>query len=157
MRPLCEAIGQGGIPCRSSTEIERDLWAKVLYNALLNPLGALVGVPYGTLGERPQTRAIMETIARETFQVMQAAGFETHWSSADDYLATFYADLLPPTASHQSSMLLDLRAGRGSEIGQLSGAIAELARAHGVPAPVNRALFDLIRGAERGEISDSST
>lgn len=149
--PLCAAIGEGGIPCESSGEIARDLWAKVLYNALLNPLGALLGVPYGSLGERPQTRAIMEKIARETFAVMRAAGFETHWTSADDYLATFYADLLPPTASHQSSMLLDLRAGRRTEIDRLCGAIAELARAHGVPAPVNRALFELIRAAEQRE------
>jgi len=149
--PLCSAISDGGIPCETSGEIARDLWAKILYNALLNPLGALVGLSYGALGEQPQTRALMETIARETFAVMGAAGYESHWASADDYLTTFYAVLLPPTASHLSSMLLDLRAGRRTEIDRLSGAIAELAQAHGVPAPVNRAMFELIRAAEQRE------
>lgn len=149
LKPLCAAIGAGGIACEVSREIERDLWAKVLYNDLLNPLGALVGVPYGVLGEGPQTRALMEALARETFRVMQAAGFETHWASADDYLATFYSELLPPTANHQSSMLQDLRAGRPTEIEQLCGAIDRLGEAHGVSVPLNRALLTLIRGAEQ--------
>jgi 2-dehydropantoate 2-reductase len=158
IEPLCRAISEGGVPCETSLEIARDLWAKVLYNALLNPLGALIGVPYGALGDRPQTRAIMQAIARETFSVMHAAGFETHWSSADDYLETFYAELLPPTAGHQSSMLLDLQAGRRTEIDRLSGAIANLGAAHGVQAPVNRAMFELIRGSEqRDSPADSPT
>ncbi len=149
--PLCAAIARGGIPCEVSHEIARDLWAKVLYNDLLNPLGALVGVAYGVLGERPQTRAVMEALAHETFSVMRAAGFESHWASADEYLTTFYAELLPATADHQSSMLQDLRAGRPTEIDQLCGAITGLADEHGVPAPLNRALLALIHGVERHE------
>jgi 2-dehydropantoate 2-reductase len=129
--------------------MEKDLWAKVLYNQLLNPLGALVGVTYGVLGERAQTRSVMDALARETFEVMRAAGFECHWDSADEYLAVFYAKLLPPTAFHQSSMLQDLQAGRETEIEQLCGVIAQLAERHGVEAPINQALLVLIRAAER--------
>ena len=148
LRPLCEAIARGGVPCELSDDIVKDLWAKVLYNDLLNPLGALVGVPYGTLGERTETRSIMRGLAVETFAVMHAAGYSTHWASADAYLETFYAKLLPPTAEHQSSMLQDLRAGRPTEIDPLCGAICELAEQSGIDAPLNRALFTLIRAAE---------
>jgi 2-dehydropantoate 2-reductase len=151
LEPLCRAISTGGVPCQLTAEIERDLWAKVLYNCLLNPLGALVGVPYGSLGDRAQTRAIMETVATEIFAVLAHAGFETHWSSAPEYLETFYRRLLPPTALHESSMLQDLRAGRPTEIDVLCGAVAELAARCGVPAPANQALAHLIRAAERRE------
>ena len=43
LRPLCARIARGGVDCRIEPEIERDLWAKVPYNSLLNPLGALTG------------------------------------------------------------------------------------------------------------------
>jgi 2-dehydropantoate 2-reductase len=146
---LSDAIQAGGVPCALSEAIEKDLWAKVLYNSLLNPLGALVGVPYGALGEREETRAIMEAIAEETFRVMHVAGYSSHWDSPSEYLDTFYEQLLPPTAEHQSSMLQDLHAGRPTEIDQLCGAICTLAEKHGIEAPLNRALHTLIRVAEQ--------
>lgn len=155
LRPLCDAIAAGGVPCELSQDIEKDLWAKVLYNDLLNPLGALVGVAYGTLGERAETRAIMRALAEETFSVMHAAGFSSHWASTEEYLATFYAKLLPPTAEHQSSMLQDLRAGRRTEIDPLCGAICALAEANRIEAPLNRALYTLIRTAEQRTHTDS--
>jgi len=152
---LCDAISMGGVPCQLTAEIEKDLWAKVLYNCLLNPLGALVGVPYGTLGERPQTRAIMEVVAVEIFALLARAGFQTHWFSASEYLEIFYRRLLPSTALHESSMLQDLRAGRPTEIDVLCGAVAELAARHQVPAPVNEALARLIRAAERRDAAEA--
>ena len=93
-------------------------------------------------------RALLEAIARETFAVMHASGFETHWATADDYLATFWNDLLPPTARHESSMLTDLRAGRTTEIDALCGAVVKLASQYDTPAPLHTALLTLIRTAQ---------
>lgn len=146
--PLCRAIDQGGIPCAPSDGIERDLFAKLLYNCLLNPLGALVGVPYGALGRRAEARAIMESVAEEIFAVLAASGRGTHWASAGEYLGTFYESLLPPTERHESSMLQDLRAGRATEIDALCGAVCDLAEQHGIETPVNAALATLVRAAE---------
>ncbi len=148
LEPLCRAIREGGIPCEPSASIEKDLWAKLLYNSLLNPLGALVGVPYGDLGKGDATRRIMEAVAREVFAVMDAAGFATHWRNAEEYLETFYAKLLPPTARHQSSMLQDLRAGRATEIDSICGVVGRLGEEQGVATPVNDALALLVRVAE---------
>ena len=80
--PLCTAIATGGIPCEPTEEIAEDLWAKLLYNGTLNPLGAILGVSYGALGASEHTRAVMEALAHETFAVMRAAGWRTHWPSA---------------------------------------------------------------------------
>jgi 2-dehydropantoate 2-reductase len=148
LAPLCEAIRKGGIPCELSAQIARDLWAKLLYNVLLNPLGALLGVPYGVLAERAETRAIMASAAAETFAVMGAAGWSSHWPSARAYLDFFYAELLPATASHESSMLQDLRAGRLTEIDGLSGSVVRLGEQHDVATPVCEALTRLVHAAE---------
>jgi 2-dehydropantoate 2-reductase len=154
LKPLCEAIAIGGIPCELSADIQADLWAKVLYNCLLNPLGALVGVPYGALGECQETRNMIEEVAREVFEVLARTGHHTHWHSAEAYLETFYRDLLPPTAQHESSMLQDLRAGRPTEIDALCGAVTRLGIAHDVQTPVNEALTRLVHLAERRAPSD---
>ena len=146
--PLAEAIDRGGIPCITVPQIERDLWAKVLYNASLNPLGALLDVPYGVLAERPETRAILDAVMDEIFDVMRAEGAETHWTTASAYRSHFYEKLIPPTAAHESSMLQDLRAGRLTEIDALSGAIVSRGDAHGVATPVSSALATLIRARE---------
>lgn len=145
---LCEAIERGGIPCRPSRDIEADLWAKLLYNACLNPLGAIFGVPYGALGDSPHGRELLEALARETFAVMEASGHHTHFASADAWLETFYRDLLPPTAPHESSMLQDLRAGRRTEIDALTGAVVALAERHGVAVPSSRAVLEMVRFLE---------
>jgi len=145
---LAAGIAAGGIPCETSPEIARELWAKMLYNCALNPLGALLGVPYGELAERPPTRRLLGGIVREVFAVLHAAGFATHWASAEAYLADFFARILPATAGHESSMLQDLRAGRPTEIDALSGAVSELGRRVGVSTPVNDVLAELVRAAE---------
>jgi 2-dehydropantoate 2-reductase len=145
LAPLCDAISKGGIPCSVSTAMEADLWAKLLYNCALNPLAALLGVPYGALGENPESRAILEAVVREIFALLDATGRTTRWVSADSYLDFFFGQLLPPTRGHESSMLQDLRAGRPTEIDALNGAIAVLGRAAGVATPVNDALATLVK------------
>jgi len=147
--PLARAITAGGIPCATTDAIEADLLAKLLYNCLLNPLGALIGVPYGDLGRSPETRRILETVAREIFAVLEHAGRRTHWPTADAYLDTFYRELLPPTADHESSMLQDLAAGRPTEIEALCGAVVRMGAVHDVPTPVNAALTALVHAAEQ--------
>ena len=148
VEPLAAALSRGGLPAETTPEVAQDLLAKLLYNAALNPLGALLGVPYGELGRDPGTRAVMEAVVEEIFEVLRARGLSTRWPDAATYLRDFYARLLPPTATHESSMLQDLRAGRPTEVDAISGAVEELGRGAGVAAPVNAALRVLVHAAE---------
>ena len=148
LRALCTAIERGDLPCQPSEAIDADLWAKMLYNCALNPLGALIGVPYGVLAERAETRAILQAVVAEVFAVLTLTGARTHWSSASEYLEHFFAELLPATALHESSMLQDLRAGRRTEVGALTGAVGALAREHGLQTPVCNALTRLVLARE---------
>ena len=125
---LADALSLGGLPSAVTDDIGKDLWAKMLYNCPLNALGAVLQVPYGHLGEDENSRAIMERIVREVFQVMQGLGHASHWQSAGDYLKNFYEHLLPSTYSHESSMLQDIRTGRKTEIEALNGVIVREGR-----------------------------
>ncbi len=145
---LSSAIDAGGIPCQVTPTISKDLWAKLLYNCMLNGLSTVFDVPYGLLGESPHTRELMETIAHEVFAVMTAAGNATHWSSAEDYIDTFYKHQLPPTYNHEPSMLQDIRAGKRTEIDALNGAVVQLGQQHSIPTPANTTLTRMIQFME---------
>lgn len=148
VEPLCAAIAAGGIPCGPTEEIGRDLWAKMLYNCALNPLGAILNVPYGKLAADASSRFLMDRIAGEVFEAMAAAGFGTHWDSAEGFLEVFYGRLVPDTAGHKSSMLQDIRAGRRTEIEALSGAVLRLGERHRIAVPFNTAVYQLIKFME---------
>jgi 2-dehydropantoate 2-reductase len=62
-------INNSGIPCRYTDNIFSYLWDKLLYNCALNPLGAVMGVEYGKLGENRSARLVMDAIIEECFEV----------------------------------------------------------------------------------------
>ena len=134
---LSDALNQGGIPSAVTNNIAKDLWAKMLYNCPLNALGAILQVPYGHLGENKESRVRMDQIVEEVFQVMQRLGHASHWSTARDYLTTFYEKLLPSTYEHESSMLQDIRAGRKTEIEALNGVIVREGKKLNLDVPHN--------------------
>ena len=141
---LADALSQGGIPSSVTNEIGKDLWAKMLYNCPLNALGAVLQVPYGHLGESENSRALMEQIVEEVFQVMQGLCYKSHWQSTEEYLKYFYAQLLPSTYEHESSMLQDIRAGRNTEIEALNGVIVREGRKLGVDVSCNETVRNQI-------------
>jgi len=148
LAPLADQLSVGGLPTETTGDMRGVLWAKMLYNCALNPLGALAGRRYGELTADPRTRALLEEVVHEIFRVLAAAEFRLSWPNAEAYLEVFYAELIPPTAAHESSMLQDLRAGNPTEIEALCGAVERLAEKHHIDTPVVSALATLIRVAE---------
>ncbi len=146
---LCKFISDGGIPCIPTDSIEKDLWAKMLYNCLLNPLSAILKVPYGKLAEYKYTKKIMNEIAKEIFLTMHKAGYETYWDSAEKYLDIFYSQLIPSTATHRSSMLQDITKGKKTEIDSLNGAIIEIAERKKLNVPYNKSVYGMVKFLEK--------
>ena len=148
LEAVAQRISEGGLPAECSHDMRAVLWAKMLYNYALNPLGALVRKRYGALTANPATRAIVEEVVHEIFRVLDVIGIDVAWPNAAAYLETFHAELIPPTAEHESSMLQDLRAGRTTEIEALCGAVERLAESAGIETPVVSALAMLVRAAQ---------
>ena len=145
---LCDAITEGGIECRLTDTIGHDVWAKLLYNALLNPLGAIFNVPYGRLVETESSREIMARLGAEIFEIMDRLEARTHWKTIDEYRDAFYSAIVPPTYDHESSMLQDIRARRRTEIDAINGAVVRLAEKLGIEVPFNRMLVLQIKYLE---------
>jgi 2-dehydropantoate 2-reductase len=147
VQKLLDIMAGAGIPAEGTTDVRAELWGKTLYNCALNPLGAVMGVPYGELIQPAAWRIITE-IVREAFSVIHAEGIRLQWESADQYLRFLHDVQLPATALHHSSMLQDLARGRPTEIDFLNGSIVTKGAEHGIPTPVNACVTDLVKFRE---------
>ncbi|MCD8332907.1 MAG: 2-dehydropantoate 2-reductase [Clostridiales bacterium] len=148
MEPLAHAVAASGIPCETTAVLSEALWAKMLYNTTLNPLGAILRVPYGKLAESDDSRAIMDRLIDETFAVMKCHGYHTFWETPEDYKSEFYNKLIPDTSAHRSSMLQDMEKKQKTEIDTLNGCIDCLADQYNLEVPTHRMICELIRALE---------
>jgi 2-dehydropantoate 2-reductase len=146
---LAEAINNSGIPCEATKYIRRDLFAKLLYNSALNPLGAILGVHYGSLGDNQETRKIMNNVIHEVFAVITAMGEKTHWDTPEDYIEYFYGHQIPATYNHRPSMLQDIENGKRTEIDSLTGYVTAQGKLLGVQVPVCETLSGIVRFMEK--------
>lgn len=148
-RTWAARLDAAGVPAVYTDRLPALLWAKVFYNAALNPLGALRGVHYGALSEDAAARATMDAVIDEAFAVARAEGVALPWPTAAGYRTEFYGRLVPATYHHRSSMLQDLERGRRTEIGAINGEIVRRGAALGVATPVNGEIVERIRQEER--------
>lgn len=144
---LVALVESAGIQVKGSDNIMSSVWAKVLYNSALNPLGAIMGVPYGKLADS-HAWSIIEKIVKEDFLVAQTEGVVLPWKTAEEYLVFLRDFQLPNTAEHHSSMYQDITSGRKTEIDFINGAIASRAKRLGVGAPYNTCISEQIRFME---------
>lgn len=147
-RRWAEIVDAAGIPAVATDRLAALLWAKVFYNAALNPLGALLRLHYGALPEHAESRALMDAIIDEAFAVARAEGVPLAWSNAAEYRGEFYGRLVPATADHRASMLQDLERGRRTEVDAINGAVWRRGAARGITTPVNETLTRLIHLVE---------
>lgn len=147
-REWAARIDAAGVPAVHTDALPALLWAKVFYNAALNPLGALLDLHYGALPAHPTSRDLMDVVIDEAFAVAIAEGVRLKWPTAAAYRDEFYGRLVPATYDHRSSMLQDLTHGRRTEIDAINGAVWQRGAARGIDAPVNAALTRLLRVVE---------
>ena len=148
VKPLAEAIDKSGIPCETTMEVSKALWAKMLYNCTLNPLGAVLRVNYGKLADCENSKFIMNNIIDEIFKVMEASNNKSYWNNADEYKKVFYEKLVPSTYDHRASTLQDIERKIKTEIDTLTGSIIELGNKYNIDTPYNKMMYNLIKSIE---------
>jgi 2-dehydropantoate 2-reductase len=142
---LADACTRGGMPTNAVADARGPQWRKVIFNASTNPIGALTGLTHGRVCERPDLRALVSGLVDEGKAVAVAQGIVLDADPEDliDHAAK------PEVAyDHKASMLQDVEARRTTEIDYLNGGIVRFGREHGVPTPLNQAIWALVKGVE---------
>lgn len=138
------ALTGAGFEVQVVTDAESLLWGKLVINAAINPLTALLRVPNGELLRRPAARDLMQALAQEAAAVALAQGVCLPFADA----AAAAEEVARKTAANHSSMLQDVRRGAPTEIDAICGAIARAGERLGVPTPYNRACWQLTHATQ---------
>ena len=143
---LADACTRGGMPTHAVADARGPQWRKVIFNASTNPVGALTGLAHGRVCERPDLRALVSGLVDEGKAVAAAQGIEL---DADPEALIDHAAKPEVAYHHKASMLQDVEARRPTEIDYLNGGIVRFGREHGVPTPLNHAIWALVKGVEQ--------
>lgn len=141
LKPLADLLGKAGFIVETVMDIQSVQWGKMVINTAINPLTALLRIPNGALLTKPSARAVMSTAAREAAAVAVAKGVQLPYP--DPVLAV--ESIARRTAANYSSMLQDILRGAPTEIDFITGAIVRSGEKTGVPTPVNRTLWLLVK------------
>ncbi len=147
LRPLIGLFEQAGFSVATVADLEALVWGKLAINAAINPLTALLGVPNGELLARPAARDLMGKAAREVAAVAAARGIVLPYPDP----AAAAEDVASRTATNRSSMLQDIRRNAPTEIDAICGAVVQAGAAAGVPTPINRVLWQLVKAIRQPE------
>jgi 2-dehydropantoate 2-reductase len=139
--PLGEALRSAKFSVNVVEDAQSLVWAKLVINAAINPLTALLRVPNGKLLENSSAREMMGALASEVAKV--AAAENIHLPFPDPVTAA--KEVARKTAANHSSMLQDVLRGAPTEIDAICGAVVYIAQKHGLGTPINWACWRLIK------------
>ena len=142
---LRELLKKTGFQVEMIADPESLLWGKLVINAAINPLTALLRVANGELLERPAAREVMAEAAREAALVATRQGIALPYTDPLEAVENVAFN----TAQNISSMLQDVLRGTPTEIDAINGAILQAGERLGVPTPVNRMLWRLVSGLDQ--------
>lgn len=142
---LVEILRAGGFPVEVEADIQPRVWGKLVVNAAINPLTAILRVKNGDLLTDPHARLLMGRLAREAASVAKAHGVRLPFPGPERAAE----QVAEQTAENLSSMLRDVLRGAPTEVDSINGAVVSLAREYGLAAPVNRLVWELVQKQSR--------
>jgi 2-dehydropantoate 2-reductase len=137
---LMTRSGMNTIPLKDARGAQ---WTKLIFNASTNPVGALTRLHHGAATRFTPTGQLFNDLISEGEAVATKLGIELH---GDPRQLVRKGANAP--GKHRASMLQDVLAKRQTEVDFMNGAIVQWGEKVGVPTPLNKALWELIKGLE---------
>jgi 2-dehydropantoate 2-reductase len=142
-------IASAGLKARSFADLRPAQWSKLIFNATVNAVAALTGLPhdhhFAERERREDLGHLVYALMDEGKQVAAAAGVELH---EDPWEMNVHAT--QRGSAHFPSMLEDVQARRPTEIDLITGSLAREAERHGVDVPLHTTLLRLVKAREAG-------
>ncbi len=133
---------------RSTTvyDIRPHLWGKLIANAAINPVAALLDRPNGVVLDDVNAGEVARSLAQEAAAVAGAMRIALPFSDPWSYVRT----IVEQTAAMRNSMLYDLDMGAKTEIDFINGAVVAAGRRAAVATPHNETIMRLIKARSFG-------
>tara|TARA_B100000965_G_scaffold50578_2_gene37345 strand:- start:63286 stop:64236 length:951 start_codon:yes stop_codon:yes gene_type:complete len=143
-------LDKAGLNPTWSSDINKEIWRKLMINVAINPICAISGVKNGALLEIPELWIQALEAMKEAESVARASGVELGPIDIEDYLKK----VVTSTSDNRVSMLQDLMAGRKTEIDVICGAVISKGEEFGIKTPRNEILRALVKGIEMSQDLD---
>jgi 2-dehydropantoate 2-reductase len=140
---MAAILKQAGLPCVPLQDARGAQWTKVVFNSAVNPVGGLTHLHHGAAVRFAPTGALCEGLLQEGEAVAKALGITLHGDPR-----RMLAEGASAPMKRNPSMLMDVLATRQTEIDFVNGAIADRGENLGVPVPLNRAVWQMMKGLE---------
>ncbi|MBP1156292.1 2-dehydropantoate 2-reductase [Paenibacillus sp. PvR098] len=138
-----ELLEVAGFQAFLSKNITSRVWHKLLINAVINPLTAILQVTNGELPGLPQAQQLMRALFDEGTALAAALRIEL-----DPDLWEQLLEVCRRTSANRSSMLQDVLAGRPTEIDAINGGLLKKAESVGLFMPAHQAVYQLMKALE---------
>lgn len=143
--PRSEAVAalltRCGLNGRISDEIARDVWRKLIFNCVINPITSIAGVEVGGIADA-RLDPLKQLVIAECLAVARAEGIAFDIDFLQAITDVFGA------SRNIASMRQDLLKRKPTEVDYMNGAIVRLGERHGISCPVNAALTAIIHAME---------
>ena len=140
---LADTITRAGMNTIAMKDARGAQWTKLIFNASTNPVGALTLLHHGAATFFEPTGVLFDQLIDEGLAVAEALGIPL---DSDPKAMVRKAANAP--GKHNASMLQDIIAGRQTEVDFLNGAVVRWGEETGVPTPLNRCMWALVKGLE---------
>jgi 2-dehydropantoate 2-reductase len=147
--PLGEALqtvfAGSRIPAKPTQDFQQSLWEKLCLNAANGSITALTERDQSVLHD-PDAAELCRQIVLECMAVGRAEGAPLGDDLPEQVLARLAG--APGTPGGGNSMYYDRLAGRELEADARNGVIPRLGKKHGIPTPINAALYALLKNVK---------
>ncbi|MBI3160541.1 MAG: 2-dehydropantoate 2-reductase [Chloroflexi bacterium] len=145
--PLADLLKQAAFNVETLDDVQTLIWGKLVINAAINPVTALLRTANGEILTRESARELSAQLAREVAAVAAARGI----ALAFDDPAAAAEKVAERTAANHSSMYQDIQRGAPTEIDAICGAVVAAGKEAGVPTPANEVVWQLVRALREGQ------
>ncbi|MBZ5654930.1 MAG: 2-dehydropantoate 2-reductase [Acidobacteriia bacterium] len=143
VQQLADLLKCSGLRVVALEDARGAQWTKLVFNSACNPVGALTQLHHGAAHRFSPTSALYEALLQEGESVAKAMEITLHSDPRE-----MIAEGARALGKRNVSMLLDILAQRPTEVDFINGAIADCGEKLGVPVPLNRAVWRLVKGLE---------
>ena len=144
VKNLQSLFQKAGIVHETPEDMIRTLWWKFMINVGMNQVSAVLRAPYRVFHHSYEAKDLMEEAMKEVIALARAARIRLE----EKDIQSFYPFLLAMSPDGKTSMVQDVEARRKTEVEMFAGKVIELGQKHGVPTPVNRVLYRLLKAME---------
>lgn len=121
------------------------LWWKFMFNVGINQTSAVMRATYKVFQEIKEAEDLFRAAMMEVLVLSRKTGINLKESDLEEFVSLVKRQ----SPDSKTSMLQDVLAGRKTEVEMLAGTVCELGEKHGVPTPINRVLFNMIKTIEK--------